>query len=114
MGDQLALVVLLGLAAYRATRIVTADSISESWRTWLYRQAWEDQGPAADPAPRSVLRTYIWEGFTCPFCVGVWCALVLVTMWVGWPWSHWHGGRWLLLALAVAGVQAFVHSRKDA
>ena len=109
---DLSLVVVLGLACYRATRLVTRDSITESPRMALYTWAWDDDG-AGEPVARSTLRTYIYEALTCAFCVGVWCALVVTWMVYGVPWSNWHAGRWALTALAIAGVQALLTSWRD-
>lgn len=108
---DLPLVVVLGLACYRATRLVTRDSITETPRMVLYLWTWDESH--GEPQPRSSLRTYIYEALTCAYCVGVWCALVLTWMVYGLPWSSWHAGRWALTALAIAGVQALLTTWRD-
>lgn len=110
---NIAAVVVLGFAAYRATRIFTKDSITDTFRERMYDWAWRDDGTSA-PVARSSWRAYLYEGLSCAFCLGVWCSFVLVSIWQGLPWNAWHDGRWLLYALAVAGVQAFIASRPDA
>ena len=142
MTDWLALVVVVGFAAYRATRIVTTDSITERARERLYRWAWvEDDETEAyasawlrwrgdEPFPSAVgvdenpyppmprrggFRTYVSELFQCPWCLGVWISFaVLAFYW----WVVADGaagvGWFLVLGLAVAGVQGFIASRHAA
>jgi hypothetical protein len=122
------------LAAYRATRIVTTDSISAPFRERLYRWAWVEPtepdaysvaagrvrlaGYAFDdasPLPREGgLRTYVSEVFQCSWCLGVWVSYVVAAVW--W-WGVRDGGpvvAFAVVGLAVAGGQGFLASRADA
>lgn len=102
--------VVLAFAAYRATRIFTKDSITSDLRARLYAWAWnDDHGQAADPIARSPMRTYVYEGLTCSFCLGVWVSLALYLLW-----RHAPDARGLIVVLAVAGGQALLASRTDA
>lgn len=121
--------VVCALAAYRLTRIVTTDTISEPWRDRLYRWAWVD--PSADdyderhadatrggefvPYPRQGgLRTYVNELFNCPWCFGVWVSAAVVAVWC---WIVRDGisvALYLAMVFAVAGAQGFLASRQDA
>lgn len=126
------------LAAYRATRIVTTDSITAPARDRLYRWAWVEpdevvayaaaaervrtagfhvgtDGDRPPPLPRAGgLRTYISELFNCPWCLGVWVSYIVAAVW--W-WGVRDGGPvlvYLVVGLAVAGAQGFLASRADA
>jgi len=123
-------------AAYRATRVVTTDSITEHARDRLYHWAWIDPDDnsvvyqfrrgalAADgydtqdgtvPLPRAgAWRTYVNELFNCPWCLGVWVSFAVVAFW-SWVVRDGIGvGLYLVCAAAVAGGQGFLASRKDA
>lgn len=141
MTGWLALVVILGLAAYRLTRVVTTDSITERARERLYRWAWvEDdeveayasawlrwrgdepfphsQGVDENPRPpmprRGGFRTYVSELFQCPWCLGVWISAAVVVFYAYVVADGFSVGWLLLLAAAVAGLQGFVASRSGA
>lgn len=126
--------VVVVFASYRATRVVTTDSISEPFRDRLYRWAWVEPADVAEyaaaavrarqrgfsvdesvPLPRAGgLRTYVNELFNCPWCFGVWVAFALTAAWC---WVVLDGVPvvvYLVVALAVAGGQGFLASRSDA
>lgn len=106
--DWLQLVVV-ALATYRTARIFTVDSIAQPWITRLYAWAWDDNEGHARPQPKGPVRTYVYELFSCPYCLGVWIAAVL-----------WALARFgcsvtdaLLVILASAGVQTFMQSQSE-
>lgn len=103
-------IVVLGLAAYRAQRLVTADSITTALREALYRFAWVDADDAlADhPVARAPWRTYVYELFTCPWCLGIWSAGVVYVLW------RWGGDvlRGVIVVLAIAAVQGVLANRE--
>lgn len=106
------ILVVLAFAAYRAARLVTTDSISETYRSRLYAWAWNDDGGRA---PEAVLRagawrTYVYELVSCAFCLGVWAAAVVYGLWR----TDWAPARGLVVVLAVAGGQAMLASRANA
>lgn len=105
MTQTLALVAVLGLAAYRATRLITRDSITDRVRyaisRWAYDENREDwRGPT---------RRKVAEFVVCPWCVGVWVSAGLYAWW-----DHLTGARFVVLILAVAGAQALLSSRPGA
>lgn len=55
---------LVVLAAYRATRFVTADSLLDAWRARL--EEWSINGGA--------LRAKLGELLLCPYCLGFWAS----------------------------------------
>lgn len=128
--------VIVALASYRLTRIVTTDKITEQWRDRLYRWAWVEpdepeqyraawvrwQGDApfegegsTRPMPRAGgFRTYVNELFNCPWCLGWWVSYGVLAFWV---WVVRDGtavAAYLVVGAAVAGAQGFLASRRDA
>lgn len=108
---SLAIVVVLGFAAFRVTRVATADSITQPWRELLYRFAWDADHPVVnhglgivEPAPRAGWRTWFYELMTCPWCLGVWVSIGVYTLW------RWGGdvGLAVVAVAGVAGVQGFI------
>lgn len=113
---SLAVVVVLGFAAFRATRLLTRDTITGVFRDRLFHFAWDVEHPTPDPTSRKALptaraawRTYLYEGLTCPWCLGVW---VSGAVYAGWRW----GGTWgrgIITVTAIAGVQAVIAANGD-
>lgn len=123
--------VVVVLAAYRLTRIVTTDSISERPRELLYAWAWvepdeqiayasswlrwrEGQSMATvdehPPLPRrGGLRTYVNELFQCPWCLGVWISAAVFALW---QWVDVDVVQVVLIMLAIAGAQGWLQSRE--
>lgn len=103
----LVVVLLLALAAFRLARLVAIDTLLDPPRAALYRWAWVDQGPEADPVPRAgTWRIYTYELATCPHCLGVWFA---VAVWFTW-YRRWPGWTDLVVIAAVAGAQSALAS----
>lgn len=105
---NLAVLVAIGLAAFRLTRLVTNDSITKRFRDRLYTWAWDDEHTVPsddgylDPTPRAAWRTYLHELLTCPYCFGVWVSVGTYLVWD-------HGGdvgHSIVAVAAVAGAQA--------
>lgn len=105
MIDTLALVLILGAASYRLTRLLVRDSITDRFRQAIARWAFDQ----TQERWRSPFRQRVSYFTTCPFCVGVW---VSAGVWVWWDVVP--GGRPVLLVAALAGVQAFLSSRPGA
>lgn len=102
----LAVVVVMGLAAMRLTRLVVADTITDPWRERLYRWAWDEEHPTARdgalwPTPRGGFRTWVYAGLTCAWCFGVY---VSVAVYCGWRWGG-DVARAIIVVAAVAAVQ---------
>ncbi len=105
---DLGVVVVLALAAFRLTRLLAADTITDPWRGWLFRWAWNDEVLTDDgtghltPTPRGGgWRTWAWMLATCQWCLGVWIA---VAVYAGWRWGG-DVAQAVVVVLAVAGVQ---------
>lgn len=96
----LALTVIVGLAAYRAARLVAVDSILR--RPRLALAVWINSGRSPQQGVHPMA-----ELLTCPVCVGVWAAAAVA----GWAWSAGlvHGWQIVLLVWwAGAGVAAIL------
>lgn len=107
-------VLIAALAAYRLTRIVVADSITDPARAWLWRRTFAEAGWDSErdrPAVIVVSRAWWWvhELVTCPFCTGWWVSLGVWAAWI-----HWPTARPAVVAVAVAGGQALLSSRAGA
>lgn len=114
--------VVLALASYRAARFVTRDSLTDGFRDRLYSWTWDDlagevvRGSPGDPdyvvpKARANWRTYVYELFTCQWCISVWLA---AGAYITWRWWVNDFTRGFLYVLAVAAVAGFVGSRRDA
>lgn len=80
--------IVLVLASYRITRLVTADVLLDAPRTWLAVH----------------LPLYGAKLITCAYCAGFWISAAVVAGW-------YFGGRWgwvVLVLFAVAGAQALL------
>lgn len=104
----LAVIVVLGLVAYRATRVLTVDSISDPFRERLYGWAWA--GTLERPVSRGRARGWTYELLTCTHCLGVWVSLAVVIVYGAVTRYPSDAGAWLLDVLGVAGVQSVLAS----
>lgn len=113
---------VVALAAYRITRVIVDDTITASWRTWLWRHAYvvggydaaTDRNVAVRRDGGGTLAGWAWvkayQLFTCPFCTGWWVTIAFYVAWFGWPSS----ARDVVRLAAAIGMQAFVSSRPGA
>jgi hypothetical protein len=91
---------LLGaLAVYRATRLVTEDTIWEGTRDRVV--AWSERDGRA-----ATLRVKVGDLITCPWCASMWVAGLAVGSWWVLPVAVWRSGAAVLAASAVAGLVA--------
>lgn len=87
------------LAAYRLTRLITEDEGPAELSTKL-RVALG----AYDYGPDGQAKTNLGRGISCPYCVGVYAALLMLALrWVP-------GADYLKAWLAIAGGQSFLQS----
>ena len=93
------LFVVLTLAAYRVARLVAQDALWDGTRDKIIR--WGETG---SPWEQKVA---ILVG--CPYCVGVWAALILVLLFGDTS----SPADYLVSVLAVSGGQAFLVSLSD-
>ena len=119
-----ALVLLvLALAAYRITRLVVEDSLTERPRGWMRRRfplagdqfAGENSRPkrgkplynhTSHPQWVASQDTFVGKLLDCTYCSGAWVSAGVFSAW------HWGGpvAWWILVAVAVAGAQALLNA----
>ena len=94
--------VLLGLAAWRWTRLVTVDEIARPLRDLARRQAMRNGWAGRAGGTASYL-------LGCPHCVGVWASAAVVAVWA---WTPAWGAPWIVavVAPAVAAVVSLIAS----
>ena len=96
--------VLLALAAFRITRLVVYDKIAR-WFRELFADTREFQENGilfveVKPYGTGVRHT-LHDLLQCPWCIGVWSALIVTFFYFVYPWA------WIvILFLAVAGVSS--------
>lgn len=116
----LLVLVVLGLAVYRATRLVVRDELTRPLRDrWLgplfergehrYVEVRPGLHRGEEPPLRARLTAQLAYLASCPWCLSVWLSLGAVLLVVPWP-----GWRWLLLdVLAVAGIAGWLLDREQ-
>jgi hypothetical protein len=72
--------VLSFLATWRLARLITTDTIADPLRRWAAGAA-----PDGEPGDGDDLRPWLGYLFTCPWCISVWVAPLLVVPAVWWP-----------------------------
>lgn len=82
--------IILSLATFRLIRLVTYDDITDFIRDYLAKFS---------SGPRKIL----WHLLDCPWCSGIWMALVVMFLYFVSPFT-WY----LLLLLAISGVGSFI------
>lgn len=99
-------IVLIGLAAFRATWLMTQDSVTAPWRRALEDWAWDTEAPNVDqakgayvPRPKGPVRVWVCELLTCNWCLGLWLS---AGAYCTWRWA----GSVVLAVLAVFAVAA--------
>lgn len=87
---------LFVLVVYRLTMLVSQDILTAGVRNQL--------GKRAAGKPPYSLPWYLAELVNCPYCTGVWIALAAALI-ISTQWQE-----WIVIWLALAGGQAFLHS----
>lgn len=124
----LAIVLVVGLAAHRAARALTTDTITDRFRSWVYRHAYtvapfnplppgttdEDEAKMVDPdwtpggweTIRSKAWVWVYGLVSCPHCAGFWFSVGAYTLWV-----HQPDTQPYLIAVSVAGAQSVISAK---
>ena len=93
---------LISLATFRITRLVVYDKITRFFREWFVQKKEINREGLLfielTPYKNGILRS-IHDLLQCPWCIGVWVALVVVFCYSEFPWT-WY----VVFVLAVAGV----------
>lgn len=98
--------VMMSFAAFRITRLVVYDKIARWFRElFASRREFQRDGVAyveIRPHPTGVRNT-VYDLLNCPWCIGVWSALVVVFCYFVFPWA-WS----IIFFLAVAGAGSLI------
>lgn len=74
-------VVMLGLATFKLSRLVSKDKVLSPLREPFVEETEPGEGPEVNSTPaRGGLRHVIGELVTCPFCISVWIATILMAV----------------------------------
>ena len=84
---------IIALATYRLTRLLIYDEIFYFIKDYI-RKFKEEQG--------FVKSAYVL--FNCPWCVGVWAALITLITYILFPF-----GKFLIVVLAISALSSFFH-----
>lgn len=113
--DSFLALLVIGLAAYRVTRLIVLDVLLDEPRMWVLRklsvrpprsslgQFREGVTLRGSRLPRA--RVKLAEGLQCTYCVGVWISCAVAALWHYAP-----GARPAVLVAAVCGIQALLSS----
>lgn len=95
--------VIIALAAFRLTRLVVGDKILAFARGWFF-----DLKDGQTIKPVGGVRRTIAELIECPWCVGLWAALISLVLYLAGPFAH-----FLVLVLALSGAAMLLYSFAD-
>lgn len=97
--------IILSFACYRLAQLIADDdgplSIFGRLRRWI-----DNQAKAEQENGHGLIWQSIADGINCPFCVGVWIAIVLGVVYSGIEWYT------LVYILAIAGIQSWLENWK--
>lgn len=101
---QLMLLLMLGVASYRLTRLALFDTILNSprqhWYVWLLNRKYRFT---------KALATKMLELTSCSWCLGAHVSWAVLALWNRtWPWQF--GIHGWIFAFAVMGVQGMLHA----
>lgn len=98
--------VMMAFATFRLTRLVVYDKITRWFRElFVKRRVYVEEGKTfvdIEPYERGFCRT-VWDLLQCPWCIGVWSALIVVYCYFVFPWA-WS----VIFFLALAGAGSFL------
>lgn len=113
--NELATVLLLGLAAARGTQLAVWDSILDHWRGTpdSKLERWHADGIGPDRSNRG--RQFLLDLMSCIMCAGFHVSWLTVAAWytVAGRWDDFNLLMFGLHSFAVAGVQVTINLRWD-
>ncbi|WP_026693459.1 DUF1360 domain-containing protein [Peribacillus kribbensis] len=108
LGINLPLILLLGLASFRFTRLVVYDKITERWRAPFFDEMVEKDEHGKEeiyiiPKPKG-FKKFVGELLSCFWCTGIWCSTILLGLHSFIP----EVGDPVILILSVAAIGALL------
>lgn len=104
-GIDLETLCFIGLAAFRLTRLIVFDKITEFIRSPFFEVVEEEDGAYLVPASTG-LRKWIGELLDCYWCTGIWVSAGLLFLYKFLP----LGGEQIILIFAVAALASIVET----
>ena len=102
------LLLLLGLAAFRLTRLIVYDKITEPLRRPFFQEISETGADGEQEiylVPKEKGFTgWIGQLLSCFWCVGIWVSLFLSVLYLG----GWFWGNFIILVLAIAAIGSII------
>jgi hypothetical protein len=96
---------VLAFAAFRLTRLIVFDSITEFFRQIFLEEA-EEEGEIYYVTRPGFIRGFIGELISCYWCTGVWAAALLYLSYLYFPMA----AVPVIFVLAIAGAAALIES----
>jgi len=107
---------ILTLAVYRITRLYIYDTITKSFRGWVTNKlimGWKGNSPVGTGSRYGKVRAWASDLVACTWCLGLWVAFVvagITALATNWGPNVW---EWIIVSLALAASQSFVHMTED-
>ncbi|MDQ0216291.1 hypothetical protein J2S13_002732 [Oikeobacillus pervagus] len=100
----LTVLLILGLASFRLTRLIVFDKITEPMRRPFFNEIEEKDENGKEmiylvPKERGI-RKWIGELLSCYWCTGIWVSIFLIALYL----EKWLLGEIIIIILAVAAI----------
>lgn len=99
---NLTVLVLLGLASYRVTRLIVIDSIFDEIREWFFHKLDFKKNKDGSFTSRNILAQKLSYLLQCTWCIGVWVSVLIY-----WIYSRTFD---FLPVAGIAGLQGLLHA----
>ncbi|WP_409304681.1 DUF1360 domain-containing protein [Peribacillus sp. SCS-155] len=107
---DLTVIVLLGLASFRLTRLIVFDKITEFIRRPFFDEIEESDENGSTEIylipKKNGIRSWIGELLSCYWCTGIWVSLLLLGVHL----LHSRTGDFLIIVLAIAAMGAIIET----
>ncbi|PLT33942.1 sporulation protein [Bacillus sp. V5-8f] len=104
------ILILLGLASFRLTRLIVFDKITEFLRSPFFDEIVEKTEDGFDEVflipKKSGIKAWIGDLLSCYWCTGIWVSLILVAL-------HLYGstaGDYVIFVLAIAAIGSIIET----
>lgn len=97
------MIIMLGLASFRLTRLIVFDKITEPLRRPFFIEIMEGDEVYLIPKEKG-FRKWIGELLACYWCTGVWASIALVFLYM----SKWVFAELVILILAIAAIASII------
>lgn len=110
LGLNLSIIIIIGFATFRLTRLIVFDKLMETLRTPFFDEVIEENDLGEKEIylipKKSGIRHWIGELLSCYWCVGIWVSAFLVFMY----WIFPTIGGALIVIMAIAGIGSIIET----